>query len=236
MPEAVLMPDSSPKGRDPAAGLLESVQARFAIEAMLKDNFVDSSAPVVQSAITSLPSTDNKRGVLRTPSKPAAKTRSLSDSTPKLSPSPKIKEGSRQSKDDHNIDTPSKTPNRRAGFLSRLSLQLPPKDQLGTLSPVSFASRVPLSPKTDTRNTYGSPAKVLPRHSRGLDFARACTNLHHSTLAEQSSPDSSPTIVQKGMMIPPRKMSMNAMLVDAPNAAEWSAQRSERGGVAQFAW
>jgi hypothetical protein len=84
-------------------------------------------------------------------------------------------------------------------------------------SPAHFAARVPLSPQLDARNTYASPASLLPRRSRGAEFSRACTNLHHSTLAEQSSPDSSPTITQKGMMIPSRKPRGNSMAMDSPN-------------------
>lgn len=164
----------------------------------------------------------NDDGPTRTPSKSPSKGRSLSDSTPKLSPSPKIKE--RLSKDDHNINTSLREPKtpRRPDFLQRgLSLQMPSGDSLGIQNPASF-TRAPLSPQLTKNNTYGSPAKVLPRHSRGMDFSRACTNLHHSTLAEQSSPDSSPTITQKGVMIPHRKMSMNTMALDPPQFAPWS--------------
>lgn len=64
--------------------------------------------------------------------------------------------------------------------------------------------------------TYGSPATSLPRHSRGLDWARASTNLHHSTIAE-SSPDSSPIITQRSVAIPSRKGSINSMMLDSPN-------------------
>lgn len=80
-----------------------------------------------------------------------------------------------------------------------------------------------------------SPATSLPRHSRGLDFSRACTSLHHSTLAEQSSPDSSPVITQK-MMIPPRKGSMTSMMLDSPNmhgstSVPWGSLAPERSTV-----
>ncbi|KAF2494548.1 hypothetical protein BU16DRAFT_527617 [Lophium mytilinum] len=154
--------------------------------------------------------------IVRTPTKSSSKVRSLSDSTPQLSPSPKFREPARSSKDDHTIITSPKTP-RRPDFLSRgLSLQMPPRDS-GMPSPASFANRVPLSPQLDSRNTYASPASVLPRRSRGAEFSRACTNLHHSTLAEQSSPDSSPTITQKGMMIPSRNRRSNSLVMDSPN-------------------
>ncbi|RPA96715.1 hypothetical protein L873DRAFT_1791504 [Choiromyces venosus 120613-1] len=61
---------------------------------------------------------------------------------------------------------------RRINFPGRLSLQMP--------------SRGPLSPVLDPALGYS-----VARRPR-LDFARACTSLHHSTLAEQPSPDSSP--------------------------------------------
>jgi hypothetical protein len=146
------------------------------------------------------------------------KARSLSDSTPRLEPSPKFREPARMSKDDQTIVASPSTP-RRPDFLSRgLSLQMPPRES-PMPSPAHFAARVPLSPQLDSRNTYASPASVLPRRSRGAEFSRACTNLHHSTLPDQSSPDSSPTITQKGIKIPPRKPRSNSMLLDSPNVS-----------------
>lgn len=143
------------------------------------------------------------------------KVRSLSDSTPRLEPSPKFREPP-MSKDDHTLIASPSTP-RRPDFLSRgLSLQMPPRE-MPMASPAHFAARVPLSPQLDARNTYASPASLLPRRSRGAEFSRACTNLHHSTLPDQSSPDSSPTITQKGIKIPPRKPRSNSMLMDSPN-------------------
>ncbi|KAJ6279120.1 f-actin-capping protein subunit alpha [Bipolaris maydis] len=157
--------------------------------------------------------------VVTTPPKTQSpKARSLSDSTPRLEPSPKIHESARMSKDDHTIDASPSTP-RRPDFLSRgLSLQMPPRES-HMPSPAHFAARVPLSPQLDARNTYASPGSVLPRRSRGAEFSRACTNLHHSTLPDQSSPDSSPTITQKGIKIPPRKPRSNSMLMESPNVS-----------------
>ncbi|KAI1525179.1 hypothetical protein PtrSN002B_010674, partial [Pyrenophora tritici-repentis] len=148
------------------------------------------------------------------PQPPSPKARSLPD----LEPSPKFNEpeAARMSKDDLNA-TPT-TP-RRPDFLSRgLSLQMPPRES-PMPSPAHFAARVPLSPQLDSRNTYASPASLLPRRSRGAEFSRACTNLHHSTLPDQSSPDSSPTITQKGIKIPARRPRSNSMLLDSPNMA-----------------
>lgn len=161
---------------------------------------------------------------LQTPARSPSKTRSFSDSTPQLSPSPNIKSSKKSSKDDHAIELQPKTP-RRPEFLARgLSLQMPDRRTDKASAAGGLRSPGPLSPKLDSRNIYGSPASVLPRHSRGLDFSRACTNLHHSTLAEQSSPDASPTITQKGMPIPQRSSHMaNSMILDFPqvNGAQW---------------
>ncbi|KAM5450660.1 hypothetical protein MaudCBS49596_004191 [Microsporum audouinii] len=80
------------------------------------------------------------------------------------------------------------------------------------------AARIPLSPKLDSSHSFGSPGSVLPRRSRGLDFSRACTNLHHSTLAE-SSPDSSPVVSGRGIAIPQRRgtTGSSAGLVGSPS-------------------
>jgi hypothetical protein len=141
---------------------------------------------------------------------PAPKSRSLSDGgTPKLSPSPFIVEAARrQSKDDiairdkdceHLTSVPS-TP-VRAGFPTRgLSLQMPQQD---TASQTGYVRPAPLSPKHE--HPYASPTNILPRRSRGMDFSRAATSLHHSTLADQASPDSSPTIGSRAMNIPGRR-------------------------------
>ncbi|TVY80273.1 hypothetical protein LSUE1_G005897 [Lachnellula suecica] len=158
------------------------------------DNRNDGLAPAEQRAASRSPS----------------KARSLSDGAPppSLSPSPKFREPEkRKSKDDSAISVGPTTP-RRPAFPSRgLSLQMPARD---LMSPNTSAySRVPLSPKLDHSQTYGSPSSVLPRRSRGMDFSRAATNLHHSTLAEQSSPDSSPTITGRAINIPNRKNGLN---------------------------
>ncbi|OMP86606.1 hypothetical protein BK809_0003777 [Diplodia seriata] len=206
------------------------------VQAMLAGSFSSQSAA---NGPEKREQADGEKGGLgsafqdeRTPSASPSKNRSLSDSqAPKLSPSPKIV-SKRASKDDATISTP-RTP-RRPDFIARgLSLQMPPRDpNLGLQTPTQF-SRVPLSPQLDARDTYGTPATVLPRHSRGLDFARACTNLHHSTLAEQSSPDSSPTITQKGMMIPQRRSNITSFALDSPHNdhTRWPAMHHEKNSV-----
>ncbi|KAL2019905.1 hypothetical protein VTK56DRAFT_9080 [Thermocarpiscus australiensis] len=135
---------------------------------------------------------------------PVSKTRSLSDGggTPKLSPSPRIVEASRRSKDDiairdsdREISSLPATPVRAGIPIQGLSLQMPHRD-LATPKPA------PLSPKLDYSHIYASPTNILPRRSRGLDFSRAATSLHHSTLADPTSPDTSPTVGSRAMNIP----------------------------------
>ncbi|KAL7622309.1 hypothetical protein AAE478_007813 [Parahypoxylon ruwenzoriense] len=77
-------------------------------------------------------------------------------------------------------------------------------DSASPVQTPNHAKLAPLSPKLDHSQIYASPTNILPRRSRGLDFSRAATSLHHSTLAEQSSPDSSPTIGGRAMNIPGR--------------------------------
>ncbi|KAL2162230.1 hypothetical protein VTH06DRAFT_7143 [Thermothelomyces fergusii] len=166
---------------------------------------------------------------------PAPKTRSLSDggNTAKLSPSPHIVEGSlRQSKDDiairdkdceHASPLPS-TP-VRAGFAARgIALQMPLRDAAASPAfPSGYVRPAPLSPKLE--HPYASPTNILPRHSRGMDFSRAATSLHHSTLADQASPDSSPTIGSRAMNIPGRRSEYGGG-ADQPSTSLWSVMGS----------
>jgi hypothetical protein len=150
-------------------------------------------------------------GASRSPSR----TRSLSEApTPTLSPSPAFREPTKVSKDDLAVASPV-TPKRPSFHNRGLSLQMPQRnlDVLGTSS--SVTAKAPLSPRLDPSLSYGSPASMLPRRSRGLDYTRACTNLHHSTLAE-SSPDASPTIGGRGVQIPQRRSLGNTVL-DSPS-------------------
>ncbi|KAG5663371.1 hypothetical protein KAF25_001307 [Fusarium avenaceum] len=140
---------------------------------------------------------------------PLTKTRSMSDGggTPsRLSPSPRIVEASRRtSKDDTSIPTPQPVTPRRPNISSRgFSMQMPPREFTPPAAS-SYVQPAPLSPKLDHSQIYASPTNILPRRSRGLDFSRAATSLHHSTLAEQSSPDSSPTAGGRAMNIPSRR-------------------------------
>ncbi|KAG9239142.1 hypothetical protein BJ875DRAFT_243913 [Amylocarpus encephaloides] len=175
----------------------------------------------------------------RTNSRSPSKGRSLSLSEggpPQLSPSPKFREPEKKkSKDDSAIDDSPITPRRPAFPARGLSLQMPPRDLMSPNTSV-FISRVPLSPKLDHSQTYGSPTSVLPRRSRGLDFSRAATNLHHSTLAEQSSPDSSPTISGRAMNIPNRKNGLHLQYgldsVNNHSSSLWSTMaNADRVGV-----
>ena len=149
----------------------------------------------------SLPSIDEPRP--RSPLKPrpwsALGIKSM------LSPSPTLIENRRASKDDSHLSPIPVTPKRPNHPPRGLSLQMPPRD-LSSTSTANLSKRVPLSPKPDCSSAYPSPTSVLPRRSRGLDFSRAATNLHHSILAEQSSPESSPTVGgRRGVNIPGRK-------------------------------
>lgn len=175
-----------------------------------------------------------------TPCKTPSKSRSHSDppATATLAPSPNFREHvRRESKDDNAVPTTPKAL-RRPDFLARsLSLQMPPSPHTRP------SNNVPLSPQLDQANIYsfmnsqsqtGSPATSLPRHSRGLDFSRASTNLHHSTVAERQEPDSSPVLTQKGINIPLRKMSVSSMALDSPAlipASTWGSLAPERSTV-----
>ncbi|KAF8858359.1 hypothetical protein BDZ45DRAFT_673971 [Acephala macrosclerotiorum] len=162
----------------------------------------------------------------RPASRSPSKARSLSDGgPPTLSPSPKFREPEkRKSKDDSALEASPTTP-RRPAFPRGLSLQMPARDLMSP-NTSAYITRAPLSPKLDHSQTYGSPSSVLPRRSRGLDFSRAATNLHHSTLAEQSSPDSSPTIAGRAMNIPNRKnglhFSSNSESMNNTSSSLWS--------------
>lgn len=157
-----------------------------------------------------------------------------------LAPSPLFVEP-KTSKDD--IGLPPNTPvtPKRPDYPPRgLSLQMPPRD-ISSTSTANLLKRVPLSPKLDPSTSYASsPVSALPRRSRGMDFSRACTNLHHSTLAEQSSPDSSPVVGGRGgIVIPTRKSTYNSAnastVPDSPGmlpSSLWSNGAStEKGGI-----
>ncbi|EFQ34410.1 uncharacterized protein GLRG_09554 [Colletotrichum graminicola M1.001] len=146
---------------------------------------------------------------------PLSKTRSMSDGggTPvKLTPSPHVADGRQASKDDNHIResvTTPVTPHRSEFPLRGLTLQMPTNrdpasSAASSSSSAAFTKPAPLSPKLDHSQIYASPTNILPRRSRGLDFSRAATSLHHSTLAE-SSPDSSPTMGGRAMNIPGRR-------------------------------
>lgn len=146
----------------------------------------------------------------------SSKPRSFSDRPSLLEPSPTIKETMRSSQDDQALLAISPRTPKRPEIARGLSLQMPSKTTDMPMPAPASSNRAPLSPQIDPLTSYASPTTSLPRHSRGLDFSRACTNLHHSTLAE-SSPDSSPIITQKGMFIPSRKGSMSSMMLDSPH-------------------
>lgn len=162
-------------------------------------------------------------GALSTP-----KRRSLSDSEqplPTLDPSPEFRERPTKSRDDNVLNaTPTRTPKRVDLSARGLYLQMPSRDTtfFGNQSP-GLGAGLGLHSPHDQREPIASPSSVLPRHSRGMDFSRAATNLHHSTIAEHPSPDSSPTISQKPMLPPSRRNSTFSMALDSPRAgSSWS--------------
>ncbi|KAL6714450.1 hypothetical protein ACLMJK_007874 [Lecanora helva] len=121
-----------------------------------------------------------------------------------LIPSPPFEEDRRSSKDDFSVPSGPVTPKRPAAAPRGLSLQMPAQDFSST-STANLSKRIPVSPKPESAACYPSPASVLPRRSRGLDFSRAATNLHHSTLAE-SSPESSPVVGSRGGFLPRKSL------------------------------
>lgn len=154
------------------------------------------------------------RAAAKTPSKtpqptPSKNHRSLSDSIPVLSPSPRFKEPLGKANDDHALlQTPARQSSKLDATARGLSLQMPPRD-------LSYASPT-ITPSIEARDIYSSPSSVIPRHSRGLDFSRAATHLHHSTIAEQPSPDASPTITHKSLAQTSRRTSSHSMMLDSP--------------------
>nr|KMM65103.1 hypothetical protein CPAG_01455 [Coccidioides posadasii RMSCC 3488] len=129
---------------------------------------------------------------------------------------------SNSSKDDaSSVGTPA-TPQRKDNPAHGLSLNLPPR-----LFSSPF-SRGPASPKLDSAHIYTSPSSVLPRRSRGLDFSRASTNLHHSTLAE-ASPDSSPVVSGRGVTIPQRRAGNNGGFASPNNSHNYTWSASGHG-------
>ena len=172
--------------------------------------------------------------VTATPLSPA-KARALSETPPTLSPSPKFYESPRSSKDDISL-LPNLPQARRPPVSARgLSLQVPQTSRTGLNAP-NPVKPVPLSPKLELSNPYGSPASVIPRRSRGLDFSRACTNLHHSTLADQSSPDSSPTLSGRATSISHRRSLQNSWTLHGSSSGQphslWSSTSNmERMGM-----
>ncbi|KAG5988524.1 hypothetical protein E4U54_004611, partial [Claviceps lovelessii] len=160
----------------------------------------------------------------------ANKMRSLSDGggTPsKLSPSPRITENSRGTwKDDIDVRDAQSPATPHRSQVKGLSLPMPPRQF--TPPPTAsnpYARPPPLSPKLDPSQIYASPTNILPRRSRGLDFSRAATSLHHSTLAE-SSPDSSPIIGDRAMSFPRDRRGSEFAGPEQSSSSLWSIMGS----------
>ena len=153
-----------------------------------------------------------------------------------LSPSPLFIDSRRASKDDLSVASGPTTPKRLNVAPRGLSLQMPPRD-ISSTSTANLAKRIPVSPKPETAASYPSPSSVLPRRSRGLDFSRAATNLHHSTLAE-SSPESSPIVGSRSSMLPRKGLfspPSNPGVPESPNGVAnslWSTMaNAEKTGL-----
>lgn len=153
-----------------------------------------------------------------------------------LSPSPLFIDSRRASKDDLSVVSDPVTPQRPNVTPRCLSLQMPPIDFSST-STANLTKCITVSPKPETAASYPSPSSVLPRRSRGLDFSRAATNLHHSTLAE-SSPESSPIVGSRGSMMPRKGLfspPSNPGVPESPNTVPnslWSTiANAERTGL-----
>ena len=153
-----------------------------------------------------------------------------------LSPSPVFIDSRRASKDDLSVASDPVTPKRPNVIPRGLSLQMPPRD-ISSTSTANLTKRIPVSPKPETAASYPSPSSVLPRRSRGMDFSRAATNLHHSTLAE-SSPESSPIVGSRGGMLPRKSLfspPSNPSVPESPNSvpnSTWSTMtNSEKPGL-----
>ena len=135
------------------------------------------------------------------PSKSPARRRAWSsqDFRSILSPSPSIIESRCSSKDDLSVSSGPVTPQRPSIAPRGLSLQMPARDVSST-SIANLSKRIAVSPKPESSATHSPLTSVLPRRSRGLDYSRAATNLHHSTLAE-SSPESSPVVGSRSSLM-----------------------------------
>ncbi|TQS34351.1 hypothetical protein Golomagni_05268 [Golovinomyces magnicellulatus] len=130
-----------------------------------------------------------------------SKTRSLSDTgLPLLPISPLSKDSSKQTRrDDITLDNSPFDPQKPSIVQRGLSLKMPPCELKAP------SELVPASPNLEKCTT-----NVLPRRSRGMDFSRAATNLHHSTLANRSSPDSSPITANRHINMPCRIIGPNS--------------------------
>ncbi|KAL1837463.1 hypothetical protein VTJ49DRAFT_3762 [Mycothermus thermophilus] len=222
---------------DITQGLVEELEKSEAMNHLSRMSDLDAAD--LDVAVTDDPTASTLPTVVPSP---APKARSLSDggATPVLSPSPHLEASSRQSKDDMVLRERDRDNNHssllsqlpstpiRPGFSSRrLSLHMPqrePATPAAAAFPSSNYSRqpVPVPPSPKLEEAYASPTNILPRRSRGLDFSRAATSLHHSTLADQADLDSSPTIGSRAMNIPGRRSGDYGSGVDHTSTSLWS--------------
>ena len=206
---------------------------------------IQNEAPLPSQIIMAHPEVHNGSGEpgnesssLEVPSEHHKKRRPWSSQGFKsvLSPSPLFVDSRRASKDDLSLTSGPFTAKRPNVVPRGLSLQMPPRD-ISSTSTANLTKRIPVSPKPETAASYPSPSSVLPRRSRGMDFSRAATNLHHSTLAE-SSPESSPIVGSRGSMMPRKGLfspPSNPSVPESPNIAPnylWSTMANvEKTGL-----
>ena len=210
---------------------MTDIEAEIQHEALLPSQMTDQEAPNGSGGAA------NEDVGLEVPEEYHKKRRPWSSQGFKsiLSPSPLFIDSRQTSKDDLSVASEPVTPKRPNVAPRCLSLQMPPRDVSST-STANLTKRIPVSPKPETAASYPSPS-VLPRRSRGMDFSRAATNLHHSTLAE-SSPESSPIVGSRGSMMPKKSLfspPTNPSVPESPNSVPnslWSTVTvSEKTGL-----
>ncbi|CCU78504.1 hypothetical protein BGHDH14_bgh01437 [Blumeria hordei DH14] len=112
------------------------------------------------------------------------KVRSLSEASLSALPSSSNENelGRGEVRDDSLLSRYPKASKRLSFPMGNISLQTP-RELVPSRPPMS------ISPLRDHAQACGFPTNMPPRLSHGLNFSREATNLHHSFLAEQSSPD-----------------------------------------------
>lgn len=90
----------------------------------------------------------------------------------------------------------------------------------------SPGQRMSLSPKLDTAQFHASPS-VLPRRSRGLDWSRACSSLHQSTLATPATA-TAPAASVRGTSVPRRRARAGSFNAGSPLLGMQSSSATDK--------